>query len=177
MAKGQDGSVAPKERINISFKPAGSDKNEEVELPLKILVLGEFEGEDAPDYKEGETFSVDNNNFDEVMENFGVKLNYRVPNKIVDDPNAVMDINIDAKSTKAFAPDNILQNTASLRKVLELKQALIALKGPLGNTPAMRRKIKDIFNNEKRRQALKTELESSGSIYPMGKQLQHKKED
>ena len=31
MAKGQDGSVAPKERINISFKPAGSDKNEEVE--------------------------------------------------------------------------------------------------------------------------------------------------
>jgi type VI secretion system protein ImpB len=111
------------------------------------------------------------------MENFGVKLNYRVPNKIVDDPNAVMDINIDAKSTKAFAPDNVLQNTASLRKVLELKQALIALKGPLGNTPAMRRQIKDIFNNEKRRQALKTELESSGSTFPMGRQLQHKKED
>ena len=59
MAKGQDGSVAPKERINISFKPAGADKNEEVELPPKILVMGEFEGENAPDYKEGKTFSVD----------------------------------------------------------------------------------------------------------------------
>ena len=71
----------------------------------------------------------------------------------------------------------MLQNTPSLRKVLELKQALIALKGPLGNTPAMRREIKEIFNNEKRKEALKNELESSGSISPIGKQLQHKKED
>lgn len=40
MAK--DGSVAPKERINITFKPAVGSAQEDVELPLKLLVLGIF---------------------------------------------------------------------------------------------------------------------------------------
>lgn len=38
MAK--EGSVAPKERINITFKPATGNAQEEIELPLKLLVLG-----------------------------------------------------------------------------------------------------------------------------------------
>ncbi len=38
MAK--EGSVAPKERINITFRPATGNAQEEQELPLKLLVLG-----------------------------------------------------------------------------------------------------------------------------------------
>jgi type VI secretion system protein ImpB len=37
-----EGSVAPKERVNITYKPATGDAQAEVELPLKILVLGDF---------------------------------------------------------------------------------------------------------------------------------------
>ena len=40
MAK--DSSVAPKERVNIRFKPATGDAKEEKELPHKLLVLGDF---------------------------------------------------------------------------------------------------------------------------------------
>ena len=40
MAK--EGSVAPKERINVTFKPALGDVKEEIELPLKLLVVGDF---------------------------------------------------------------------------------------------------------------------------------------
>ena len=36
------GSVAPKERINISYKPAVGNAKEGVELPFKLLVLGDF---------------------------------------------------------------------------------------------------------------------------------------
>ena len=38
MAK--EGSVAPKERINVTFKPATGGAQEELELPLKLMVLG-----------------------------------------------------------------------------------------------------------------------------------------
>lgn len=38
----KEGAVAPKERINITFKPAVGGAQEEVELPLKLLVLGDF---------------------------------------------------------------------------------------------------------------------------------------
>ena len=38
MAK--EGSVAPKERVNIVYRPATGDAKVEVELPLKLLILG-----------------------------------------------------------------------------------------------------------------------------------------
>lgn len=40
MAK--EGSVAPKERINITFKPATGGAQEEIELPLKLLAVGDY---------------------------------------------------------------------------------------------------------------------------------------
>ncbi|WP_164711246.1 type VI secretion system contractile sheath small subunit, partial [Pseudomonas viridiflava] len=40
MAK--DGSVAPKERINITFKPAVRGVQEEDHLPVKLLAPGGF---------------------------------------------------------------------------------------------------------------------------------------
>ena len=47
MAK--DGSVAPKERINIVYKPA-TNMDEEIELPFKMMVMGDFTGraDDTP---------------------------------------------------------------------------------------------------------------------------------
>ena len=44
MSKGKEGSVAPKERVNITYKPATGGAQEDVELPLKILMLGDFTG-------------------------------------------------------------------------------------------------------------------------------------
>lgn len=38
----KEGSVAPKERVNITYKPAIGNAKEEVELPLKMLMLGDY---------------------------------------------------------------------------------------------------------------------------------------
>lgn len=40
MAK--EGSVAPKERINVTFKPATGGAQEDIELPLKLLAIGDY---------------------------------------------------------------------------------------------------------------------------------------
>ena len=37
-----EGSVAPKERVNIRYRPATGDAKEEVELPMKHVILGDF---------------------------------------------------------------------------------------------------------------------------------------
>ena len=38
----KESSVAPKERVNIRYKPATGNAREEVELPLKLLMLGDY---------------------------------------------------------------------------------------------------------------------------------------
>ena len=40
MAK--EASVAPRERVNITYKPATGDAKAEVELPLKMLMIGDY---------------------------------------------------------------------------------------------------------------------------------------
>ncbi|HEX6550300.1 MAG TPA: type VI secretion system contractile sheath small subunit, partial [Gammaproteobacteria bacterium] len=44
MADNDKGSVAPKERVSIVYKSDTGDQSEDVELPLKMLVMGDFTG-------------------------------------------------------------------------------------------------------------------------------------
>ena len=60
----EQGSVAPKERVNITYKAAVGDATEEKELPFKSLVLADLTGrtDDTP-VEERKAISIDKNNF------------------------------------------------------------------------------------------------------------------
>ena len=48
---GKEGSVAPRERVNIVYKTFIGDAEEEIELPFRFLVMGDFTGrpDDTPE--------------------------------------------------------------------------------------------------------------------------------
>ena len=46
-----------------------------------------------------------------------------------------------------------------LKKLIELREALVALKGPLGNVPAFRSKLQELLDNDSAREKLLAELE------------------
>ena len=82
----KEGSVAPKERVNIVYRPATGDAKEEVELPLKLMVLGDFtQREDDRPLEDRDPVSVDKNNFNDVMKGQGLGMTISVPNKLADD--------------------------------------------------------------------------------------------
>ena len=83
MAK--EGSVAPKERVNIVYKPATGDAQAEVELPLKLTVLGDFtRRQDDRPLEDRDPVSVDKDNFDDVLKAQDVKLDIVVDNKLAE---------------------------------------------------------------------------------------------
>jgi type VI secretion system protein ImpB len=80
MAK--ESSVAPKERVNIVYKPATGGAQEEKELPLKLLMLGDYTlREEETPLEERKPVSIDKDNFNDVMESQGLALTVNVPNK------------------------------------------------------------------------------------------------
>ncbi|NVL25105.1 hypothetical protein F2S68_22585 [Pseudomonas syringae pv. actinidiae] len=79
----REGSVAPKERINVTFKPAIGGAQEEIELPLKLLVLGDFiQRVDERKLEDRKSISIDKNNFDDVMAKQALELTLSVPNRL-----------------------------------------------------------------------------------------------
>ncbi|ASU23657.1 type VI secretion system-associated protein [Vibrio qinghaiensis] len=155
----KEGSVAPKERINIKYIPATGDAQAEVELPLKTLVVGDFKGhtEETP-LEERQTVSVDKNNFEAVMRESELKLTTTVRNKLSGDENAELPVELSFKSLADFEPDSVAAQVPELNKLVELRQALVALKGPLGNIPAFRERLQELLNSEESREKLLSEL-------------------
>ena len=64
---------------------------------------------------------------------------------------------------KDFTPEGVLQQVPELRKLEELRDALTALKSPLGNKPAFRKKLQQLLGDHASRQKLMSELGLDGS--------------
>ncbi|TKJ60373.1 type VI secretion system contractile sheath small subunit [Pseudomonas viridiflava] len=158
MAK--EGSVAPKERINVTFKPAIGDAQEEIELPLKLLVLGDFiQRTDDRKLEARKAISVDKNNFDDVLAKQDLRLSLSVPNRLQDEGEAeelAIDVRVNAMTD--FNPASLVEQIPGLRKLMELRDALMALKGPLGNAPAFRKAIENVLADKTSRDRVLGEL-------------------
>lgn len=160
MAKGtREGSVAPKERINIKYIPATGGQQEEKELPLRMLFVGDFTGRDDPTLiEERKVLTVDKNTFSSIMEEQNISLDITVQNTLTSNKDDELKAKLKISSLDDFSPDSVAKQIPETRKLLELRDALNALKGPLGNIPSFRHAIQSIVEDPMLRDEIIKEL-------------------
>ena len=154
-------SIAPKERVNIVYRSAEGNGREEVELPMKLLVMGDFTG--APEnlaIEKREPVAIDKDNFDEVMKAHAVSLQICVPNRLTGEPDDELGVNLKFEALSDFGPEAVVEQVPELKRLLVLREALRSLKGPLANVPEFRRKVQELVGNESTRARLLTEVGS-----------------
>ncbi|HTF36477.1 MAG TPA: type VI secretion system contractile sheath small subunit [Myxococcota bacterium] len=167
MAK--EATVAPKERINIVYKPA-TNMDEDVELPLKLVVLSDFTGrEDSTALEDRKVINIDKDNFNQVLAEQRITMSFGVRDRLT--PNAQegdeVPVNLEIQNLKSFQPEQVVQQVPELKALLEIRDALVAMKGPLGNVKAFSQKLKQVLSDDAAREKLMRELKlnegSSGS--------------
>jgi type VI secretion system protein ImpB len=155
----KEGSVAPKERVNITYKPAIGDAKEEVELPLKLLMMGDYTMRPDPrPLEDRKPINVDKDNFSKVMSEQKLNLNLNVKNALSENPDDELNVNLKFRRLADMEPEAVASQVPELKKLLELRAALTALKGPLGNEKAFRNKIQQILGDPAQRNKLISEL-------------------
>lgn len=152
---------APKERINIMYASETNGEKEEVELPLKILTIGDYTGKpsDQP-IDERKPISIDKETFSDVMRCQNLSSDIRVTNHITPIESEEIDLHLEFNSLRDFEPDALCSQVEPLKKLLEIRQALSSLKGPMGNIPSFRKKIQHALSNPRQRQLLQDYIES-----------------
>ncbi len=154
-----EGSVAPKERVNIIYKTDTGGATAEKELPFKMMVLGDFtQRADATPIDQRKAININKDNFNDVLGSQKLSLDMNVANELAPE-GGEMPVSLKIKSMKDFEPEAIARQVPELAKMLELREALNALKGPLGNIPAFRKKILAIVQDEASRKAILDELQ------------------
>ena len=158
-----ENSVAPKERINITYKTKTNNQEADVELPLKLMIMANLTGYNDTPLEEREVVSINKINFDQVMQKMDIKTNFTVENKLGLGSD---EINIELKisNMKDFSPDNIAKQIPEINQLLELRKALVSLKGPMGNIPDFRKAVLDALKDKKTKQELLLEIKDSKDV-------------
>jgi len=152
-------SESPKERINVTYKPATGGATEEIEIPYKTLVLGEFNPDEAfTTVEDKKPINVNKTNFNDVLQKQNISLNISVDNKLTEEEDSTLEATINFSSMKDFSPENIVEQVDELKKLQELRESLMSLKGPLGNIPAFRKAIAGAIENPEEAAKLLAEL-------------------
>jgi type VI secretion system protein ImpB len=152
MAK--DGSVGPRSRINIKYTAAIGDAQKEIELPLRMLVMGDFNGrQDSTPLADRKAISVNKDNFGEVMSQQKLGAKVAVKDKLTGDPDSQLAVNLKFDSLKDFTPGQVAHQVPELAKLMQVREALMALKNDL-NKADFRKKLEQLVTDPELRSKL-----------------------
>lgn len=154
----------PKARINLKLDLHTGGAQKKLELPLKLLVAGDFSnGQDTRAVSEREKIDINKVNFDAVLADHHPRAIIEVENKLAGDGSA-MTVDVDFTSMDDFRPEAIASKVPELRALMAARNLLRDLKSNLLDDAGFRRELEKILKDPAMSERLRGELQSiSGS--------------
>lgn len=125
----------PKARINLKLALHTGGAQKKVELPLKLLTVGDFSnGKENRPLSERKKINVNKNNFNSVLSEFNPEVNLTVPNTMAVD-GSEESIKLNFSDIKDFEPEQVARQIPQLRAMLAMRNLLRDLKSIFLITP------------------------------------------
>jgi type VI secretion system protein ImpB len=156
----------PKERINIRFVKHTGDVQEAVELPLKLLMLGDYTLRESDQMLTGkEKISINKQNFDDEMKDMGLGLKLTVPNRLVGGGEE-MTVDLKFENLNSFHPEAVARQVKELNAILAVRNLLSELRSRVITDREFRRRLEDIVKTN-----LDAAIKDLEQLAPMPKAL------
>ncbi|HBM2989983.1 TPA: type VI secretion system contractile sheath small subunit, partial [Klebsiella michiganensis] len=139
----------PKARINLKLALHTGGAQKKVELPLKLLTIGDFSNgkEDRP-LSERAKINVNKNNFNSVLSEFSPEfspeISLTVQNTLAGD-GAEENIQLRFADMKDFEPEQVARQIPQLRAMLAMRNLLRDLKSNLLDNATFRKELEKIL--------------------------------
>ena len=142
----------PKSRLTLRYKTEVSGQPEDITLPLRLLVEGDFSQGSSKDrqvdLEERRLRNMDGTNTDAVMKDMGMSLKFAVPNKVDPETSEDMNVEIPVESMRSFSPDHVAKHVPKLKGLLQMKKLLEEVVSNVDNRKEFRKLLNELLGNE-----------------------------
>ncbi|WP_200191976.1 type VI secretion system contractile sheath small subunit [Halorhodospira abdelmalekii] len=148
----------PKSRVNITVDVQSGQAKKTLELPLKLLLLGDYSNGGAEGrIAERERIRVDKHNLDAVLASLCPRLQIRVDNTFAKDGSQVgVDLTFDR--FEAFGPEAVARAIPQVDNLLAMRNLLKDLRSNVLDNAKFRRELERIVRNQQELAAVRGEL-------------------
>ncbi|SDW75787.1 type VI secretion system protein ImpB [Pseudomonas syringae] len=158
MASNSFQNEVPKARVNIKLDLHTGGAQKKIELPLKLMVMGDYSnGSEQRPLSERHKVDINKNNFDSVLAEFSPSLKLDVKNTLVDG-NADTNVALSFQGMKDFEPEQVARQIPQLRALLAMRNLLRDLKSNLLDNATFRHELERILKDNAMSDELRAEL-------------------
>jgi type VI secretion system protein ImpB len=153
-------------RVHITYDVETGGAIEKKELPFVMGVFGDFTGmpeEPLPRLKDRKFVEIGPDNFDSVLAAMKPHLQFKVENKLSEDPNAgQLGVDLRFRSLEDFEPTNVAKQIKPLKELLDLRTKLADLRGTLQGNDKLDEILQETLRNTDKLDKLKSEIGAKG---------------
>ena len=159
-------SEIPKSRVNIKLDLHTGTAKKTVELPLKLLVAGDFSnGAEQRSLSERQKVNINKNNMNSVLAEFAPSVSMAVENTLAGDGSENA-ITLAFRDMKDFEPEQVARQIPQLKAMLAMRSLLRDLKANLMDNTAFRRELEKILLDPSLSAELRGELSALAPKQP-----------
>jgi len=149
----------PPARVNIQLSVEKGNAQKKRELPLKLLVIGDFtHRKDAARIVDREKININKENFDQVMKSLKLEVNASVTNKLNPD-GGNLKVNLKIDSMKSFTPFEVAKQVPEIGKLMAARNLIKDLGSNLLDNREFRKRMEQILKDRDASQSVLNELD------------------
>jgi type VI secretion system protein ImpB len=150
----------PPARINLFLEVQRGGAKKKLELPLRLLVAGNFTSKDADvPMAQREKININKDNFQDVMKSSDLGLQINVPDKLKGG-DAEMKVDLKFKDLNSFSPEAVAQQLPQLGRLLATRNLLQDLRNRIISVNDFRKELEKIVKDKAALAKLAGELDT-----------------
>lgn len=170
----------PKSRVTLTYKTEVDGEPSVVNLPLRLLILGDFSAGSSKDrqidLEERRIRNLDGKNTSDVMKDMHTCLDLTVSNKINPSSSENIQVSLSIDNINAFSPKEIAKQVPQIRSLLMLKQLLLELQADIANKKELNLLLNKLYSDKTLLSEFKERLKRF-SVYKLPIRKEEKDED
>jgi len=142
-------------RVRIDYKVETEGAEPILELPFVVGILADMSGMPTDPLKplKQRTFAtIDRDNFNQVMAKAAPRLAFRVANKLGNNPDEQLNVELNFRQLADFEPGQVAQQVPALNELLQMRNKLTELLGKMEGNDALEKMLKDVIDAYEKKQ-------------------------